>query len=311
MHPSRRPKVSRHQLGDIKAIAANDKSAEVIIIENAFHDTTVAAALAIYFELLVPCCVGDNRYFRCFVTDPAKKGDLKASFQMGKDASTRYYKAFDAHDVEANLTKVLESVLRIAYKKKYGDAFDCFLNQGAVNIAILSHRKGFSKHDDSNKSNTKDDDLAADDYKGGTQQAFLPTRDMLPIVTAVFTGPKCDLPEDLQNFKNYKLDWYAFNSMKSLLSLETGHNAVHIQFSCQQDLVHDGNPIELSVGSHSWRLTISFQPYCNPMVNEAAWISRCRCLSIEPSSLPPLIGDSKEERVYGVLDLIKNPHKQE
>ena len=310
-----RPEVIPNKLGNVME---QQKSAEVIVIKNAFHPDTAKAIVEIYCDpkQRVAFCRQDLKFFCTTVTNGIEKDGFHASFQMGIDSSARYYKAFEPHPLKIQLTQVMENMLRATMKAKYGKDTEVFLNQLGVNVAELEHRTGFAYHHDANMTNTCPDNqgdkgnitnnqVDKADFRGGSHKAPLPTRQMMPVVTAVFTGPR---PSGSNNEENYKLTWKELKSLDILTSLNTGDNYVHIQYACQAAAIHGGKQIQMEIGPHCWRLTITFRGYCNPAVNLDAWMACCELAGINPKV--PLIGDSKEEKVYGVIDKIKNPHTQ-
>ena len=124
-----RPKVEHKPLPELRY--DNDRqSPELLVIRNAFSPQVVDAVLGIYRKNGLPFVREDSKAFRAFVCDEAETGDVKASFQMGKNAAARYMRAFNAHEVEKLLSNVMESHLRVALKRKYGNAFKFFINSG-------------------------------------------------------------------------------------------------------------------------------------------------------------------------------------
>ena len=230
---------------------------------------------------------------------------------MGKHAAARFYRAFEASRVERDLLLCMEEMARKIVKAKFGTGVDLFFNEGAVNVALLNVVKGFNRHHDADNFNTRLADNEHEiDYKGGKNKStFLPTREMMVVVTLVFSGPLATLKKDENN---YQLDWYPPDSTKSLCTVQTLDCDAHIQIACQGGSVHDGKQLKVVLRNNSHRFTISLRGYCNPTVNYRAWQRRCELVRNNPLQLTldnKLIGDDDRDVVYRVLDMLENPHK--
>ena len=317
--PERQPKVTRKKFHDVKV---EGRTAEVIKITDALCDKVVQAMFALYFASQLPVCRGDqNKLLRVFVTDtkdledkfePNTKQLLKSLFQMSNGPYARFFRTFPAHEFERLLTKAFEGHARLSMKAKFGDHFDCFLNQGAVSFSVMAGGKGFGAHSDNNLTNTRLPDLGENDYQDPTTKAFLPSREMMPVFTYVMSGPLQSLKDAIDN---YVVKWYLRDSTKSLAEVKTLTNAVHAQYVCQGPCVHDGGVINEALVPNSWRGTMTFRPYANPRVrgNLEAILKRAELMAQQDSYDPckPLIGDNeKEEIMYGAIDYLENPHKQ-
>jgi len=300
--PKERPSVEHFQVDSLKV---NGLTPELIIVRNAFFRSFVEALTGIYYEPVLPFCRDDGKHFRCFVTDAARNAMAKASFQMGKDAAARFIRAFNAHELERVLIKIVEAHVRAAMKAKYGVDFDVFLNQGGVNAVLLDIRNAFAEHFDHDVYNTvleTVDSGLEKDYRGGEHQAPLPEPGRMIIATIVLSGPLGSVkPGDT----NYELNWKIAETGANVISAKTGHNEIHIQIGLDADCVHSGAALKISFCENSWRITITLRGYCNPTVNLPAWQARSAISRYDYDK--PLIGEDAKDLIFGVLKMFENP----
>ena len=316
----RRPIVMpRQTLGNYHPAAYPQRTGEVVVAHNMLSPEGVNAWFALNTQRNLPFIqVADGKYSRPvarqvegYIQDV---GRVRPSFMLSKGEKARFYRCFPGHKFEIGMMDCVQSVARVMVKAKFGEKEEAFINQSYTNANDQHIGKGFGKHDDANETNTdtprgdgNNNDRYFEEVAPNTR-AYLPTVEMMLVITYVLCGPREAIDKDEDN---YEVSWYPKSGgekVASVASARTRSVSMHVQICAQGEFVHDGKV--LLPDNH--RATLTYRAFMNPCnMSLSMWLRFNELMPQHyPGAVGLLIGDNDADCVYGVLGLLSDPLRQ-